>query len=305
MSRLVFILNFFAILFSACHELENPVLYPIHTGGEADSRNYASLSFKVLSYNVYEGFQHNPLIQADFIGWVKNIDPDLVAFQEMDQFTQNTLEEFAAKYGHSYAVLLKPDGVPVALTSKYPIEHVEKIVENMHHGFLIAKINNINVIALHLSPFSYLKRQQEILDILSRADQLPKGEQTLILGDFNALSVTDSTVYNETYVTRMKEIEASNSYTIYLNNGRIDYSVTGAVKKAGYTDMIAMLHNEFQYTIPTVKYKSKYPMRIDYVWANSLLRNKVKSVEIIRDDVTDRISDHYPVVAIFDLNKRN
>lgn len=303
MSRLVLILNFFAILFSACQKIENPVIQPMN--GETDYRNYKPGSFKVLSYNVYQGFQHSPLIQDDFIGWVKNVDPDLVAFQELDQFTQSSLEAFAAKYGHSYAVLLKPDGVPVALTSKFPIEHAEKIVENMHHGYLVAKIRDINVIVVHLSPFSYLKRQQEIRDILVRANQLPKGEQALILGDFNALAVTDSAVYDETYVNRMKDVEASNSNIIYLNNGKIDYSVTGAMKKAGYTDIMASLHPEFQYTIPTVKYKSKYPLRIDYMWANALLLPKVKSIEIIRDDVTDRISDHYPVVAIFDLNKRN
>src|SRR5690606_14682383 len=79
----------------------------------------AQSEFKVLSYNVLEGLQQDSLIQEEYQEWVRKIDPDIVAYQEMNKFTQRGLEQFARRYGHPYAVMSKLEGYPVALSSKY------------------------------------------------------------------------------------------------------------------------------------------------------------------------------------------
>jgi exodeoxyribonuclease-3 len=41
-----------------------------------------------------------------FVKWVKQMDPDVLALQEVTGFTQASLEKLAESYGHSYALLL-------------------------------------------------------------------------------------------------------------------------------------------------------------------------------------------------------
>lgn len=57
-------------------------------------------NFKILCYNVLHGFESNPKVMDKYVTWVKTIDPDIVAFQEMNKFTDKSLKELAARYGH-------------------------------------------------------------------------------------------------------------------------------------------------------------------------------------------------------------
>lgn len=261
----------------------------------------AQTNFKVLSYNVLKGLQGDSATQNKYVKWVRNIDPDIIAYQEMNNFTPESIEQFAVRYGHSYAVISKTDGFPVALSSKYPIVNVQKVVDNMWHAYLYANINNVHVFVIHFSPFSYQKRQAEVKEVLARAALVPKNEKVMIMGDFNSLSDDDAAMYNEEFILSQKEKEEKQSHIRNLNNGKIDYTVVGAVKEAGYKDALRLFHTDFQKSCPTRKYGSKFPKRIDYMWINPKLVKSVKAANIIYDDVTDRISDHYPVLVTFDL----
>ena len=262
---------------------------------------YSQKTLKILSYNVLEGLKNDSAMMDQFVSWANKLDPDIIGFQEMNNFTQQKLEVFAARYGHNYAVQSKTEGYPVALTSKYPIVNVQKVVDNMHHVYLVADINNINVIVIHFSPFSYQKRQLEVKEILARADLFPKNEMTVIMGDFNSLSERDAAYYVEEDLNAQKEREEKESHIRNLNNGQFDYSVTNAMEKAGFQDILLKFHKDFQPTIPTDKYKRRFSKRIDFVYVNPKLGKNAISAEIIRDNVTDNISDHYPVFVTFNL----
>lgn len=70
-------------------------------------------SFRVLTYNVCEGLKMDTTASKErFVAWMRELDPDLAALQEMNGFTQARLEKLAAAYGHSHAVLLKDTGYP-------------------------------------------------------------------------------------------------------------------------------------------------------------------------------------------------
>ena len=262
---------------------------------------YSQEPVKILSYNVLEGLRGDTIIMDKFVSWVSELDPDIIGFQEMNNFTQQKLENFAAKYGHRYAVLSKTDGYPVALTSKYPIVNVQKVIDNMHHVYLVANINTINVIVIHFSPFSYLKRQQEVNEIIARADLFPKDEKVLIMGDFNSLSEKDASSYGAEDLNLQKEREMKEAHIRNLNNGKFDYSVTGAIEKKGFTDLVYKFHKNFQSSIPTRSSGSKYEKRIDFIYVNPVLEKYSRSAEILKDDVTHEISDHYPVFATFEI----
>lgn len=262
----------------------------------------AQSGFKVLSYNVLMGLQQDSLMQEKYQQWVKEMDPEIVAYQEMNQFTQDGLEEFAKRYGHPYAVMSKLDGYPVALSSKYPIVNVQKVVDNMWHAYLYANVNNIHVFVIHFSPFSYEKRQHEIRQVLAHAALLPQHEEIIIMGDFNSLSEDDASHHTSEMEKAMQDREKKESHVRNLNSGKIDYTVMNIIKEAGYLDTFWLKNDSLVSTVPTKKYGTPSTRRIDYIWVNPVLADKLISTTIIQDETTDVISDHYPVLVEFDLD---
>lgn len=261
----------------------------------------AQSEFKVLSYNVLMGLQQDSLIQEEYQEWVRKIDPDIVAYQEMNKFTQRGLEQFAGRYGHPYAVMSKLDGFPVALSSKYPIVNVQKVVDNMWHAYLYANVNNIHVFVIHFSPFSYKKRQHEMRQVLAHAALLPQDEKIIIMGDFNSLSQQDEQYHTPEMVQAMLEREKKEDHIRNLNNGKIDYTVMNAIREAGYEDVFLLKNDRLISSVPTKKYGEPSTRRIDFIWTNPVLSECVVSSAIIQDATTDHISDHYPVLVILDL----
>jgi len=255
----------------------------------------AQQKLRVLSYNVLKGFQSDSVNENTYVNWVKNVAPDMIGYQEMNGFTQKKLEVLASRYGHPYAVLSKVDGFPVALSSKYPIVNVQKVVDNMWHAYIYANINHIHVFVTHLSPFSYRKRQAEVAEILARAALIPEDEPVMIMGDFNSLAASDSTAYSTAYLENEKVAEKKRAIVQNLNNGQLDFSVTNAMKAAGFYDSLPLFHKTFQYSVATKKFARDFQKRIDYVWVNKVLAKKLTKADVLYDSATDSISDHYPM----------
>lgn len=262
--------------------------------------NCQEKSFMIMTWNVYEGMKLDTTQnKIAFTKWIKEKDPDVMAFQEMNGFTQTKLEALARSYGHSYAVLLKEAGFPVALTSKYPITNIEKVIDNMHHGYIQASISGITFFVVHLSPHKYQKRQEEINIVLSAAASAPDKRKTIILGDFNAQSPQDSIFYIDGKMVEVQKIlRTKNPVYDNLRNGGLDYNAVRTVLAKSYVDPVFNpkgLHISFSADIqgdPDLKYNKT---RIDYIFLNSFFKRKIEKAFIIRDEFTDVVSDHYPV----------
>jgi len=271
------------------------IVFTINFAGHAQK-----LPLKVLSYNVLKGLQSDSLNMKRFVNWVKVKDPDIIFFQEMNGFTQRSLESFAYTYGHPYAVIAKETGYSVAITSRYPIVDVQKVMDNMWHGYISANIEGIRVFAVHLSPFVYQKRLLEVGQVLAHAALFPKTTPVIIAGDFNSYQARDSVNYTMGALAAQVKREVVNPEIRNLNKGRFDYSVTAEMERHGYRDAVNLLSKAFNYTMPTKKYDAafKSKIRIDYIWMNRILQKKVDGAEVIYDELTDEMSDHYPVWLI-------
>ena len=257
-------------------------------------------SFRIITWNVYEGMKLDTTKhKTAFASWIRDKDPDVMAFQEMNRFTQTSLEEFARSYGHAYSVLLKENGFPVALTSKYPITNIERVTEGMHHGYIQATVGGIAFFVVHLSPHKYKKRQEEIDLTLAAAALVRDKRKTIILGDFNSQSPQDSVFYVDGKMVEVQKI-LKTKYPEYdnLRNGQLDYDAVRTVLMKRYTDPV---YNPKKLTIsfsaeiqgdPDLKFNKT---RIDYIFLNSFFKRKIKKGFIIRDTFTDIMSDHYPV----------
>ncbi len=260
--------------------------------------------FKVVSYNILEGMKNDKANNYDnFVAWVTEQKPDVLALEECNGFTAEFLADLARRWGHEYVAFnSEHKGMyPVALTSKYPVEVVKFMQDagnhEIYHNAIHAKIKGVNVVVLHLYPFSkypnsssaevgsgeeYRVREMNyILDNTIR--KYPTEPYWLMMGDFNSYSPLD------------KDQLGNDKY----------YDVHSLVLKNGYYDAVRERHNHF--------INSTAHSRLDFIYCSqSILRNMTEA-EIVKDDFTtmqvpvgedkkEQISDHFPVTVTFRYN---
>ncbi|WP_085247475.1 endonuclease/exonuclease/phosphatase family protein [Gilliamella mensalis] len=280
------------------------------------STAFASLDdikeLKIISYNVYNGMKLDESAgKQKFIQWVKAQDVDIIAWQEMNFFTREKLEKFAASFGHKYAVLLKesPDDAaffPVAITSKYPIINVTKVVDNMWHGALYADIGKYHFVVTHMNPFWTAKRIDEINLIIDsiKYSHDPEG-RWIIAGDLNSFSPADKTEYDKSNLLEdIKEKQKKRPILENLVDGQLSYTVQQNLLDAGFIDALKLKNKNFVATAPTKVFydQASTPLRYDYIYVSPILKNDVMDVKVLKDDFTDKYSDHYPVQMIIKNN---
>lgn len=265
---------------------------------------------KVINYNVLHGFENDSTLENKFLHWAKGQDADVFAFQELNGFTADRLEVLAEKYGHPYAVINENVTHPIGITSKYPIVLVQQVTTNMWHSYLYANIKGVHFFVTHLAPFEVKRRRNDLDRILAHVGHLPKKEQVLVMGDFNALAASDAANYGEKLLQSMRKSEGRlepksglpivKGKTIYrnnLNDGQLDYTVTDKMLAAGFKDSYYLKNKNFKHSVPGKSFQtsSSFLRRIDYIWVNAAAAKRTQAADVLQDEITDALSDHYPV----------
>ena len=195
-------------------------------------------TLRVLLWNILAGMwtdQHNNY--DNLVEWVKKYDPDVCIWTESetiyydnskDQITDKTQcyltdgwAELGARFGHNYmAVSGNRDNYPQTVTSKYPINIVQKITDThvkgnpvVHGaGHFAIEVNGkkINIVTVHMWPMEYFfgtstsdtrgdyYREFEMQYIVDQTINNPKyagEEHWLLAGDTNAHSRLDAWFY--------------------------------------------------------------------------------------------------------------
>jgi len=236
---------------------------------------------------------------------MKAQDADVVLLQELNGYSPGMLEEDAEVWGHPHTVLLKEEGFPTGITSRYPLEDIQRTVEGFHHGLIRARIKDIYFYCIHLHPSNWEVRNREINLILEDIKGLPEDADIVLAGDFNTFSPHDEGFYSHGllepfFAKRDEEYDARN-----LRDGRLDYSVLQTLMDAGFTDLEArMRSNDYTFTgsFPTLIEKPGEHgdlRRLDYVFSSAELTRRVQRALIVSDDTTQVLSDHLPVVVDF------
>ena len=250
-------------------------------------------TIRLLSYNILEGMKMDKANNYDnFVAWVKKMNPDILALQEANKLTDAILSGIAARYGHPHIVtnIKAGDNYPVALTSKYPVEVVSKMIEAVSHGALHVKIKGVNFVVLHLWPQSY------------GADNTPGMGDAYRLAETNIF--INNTIKKHTDETRWFMMGDLNSYSPmdkndFASGSSQNYDVHDAVLKAGYIDAMRYLHPTFISSVPTQMNPSGAPRRIDFIYGTEPMMRDLTYAETVKDDFTDDNSDHYPVMVEF------
>ena len=286
---------------------------------ESESAEFVN-NFKLLSWNIQDGMWCDQFDDyVNFVAYINEINPDVFCIQEaashwdidgknLSHYSrylpypdQKNVESkwdnpsgwvaLAKRWGHEYVVMGPyKDNYPVVITSKYPIEIIERLRgdENttVSHGALYAKVHftddiSVNLVNLHLQPDNIANasnfRMNEINFYLSKtinSKEHYRDEHWLMMGDFNS------------------------------NVGK---NVDVEVRKNSYYDLWAEMNS----------YNKSY---IDFIYGTESMRKSLKSIDFLYGFAhMDKImyspngvainngsgvwkySDHYPILAEFSL----
>jgi exodeoxyribonuclease III len=273
-------------------------------------------TLKVMTYNIWNGFERDKDNDRKdkLITWVNTQNPDVLALQELCGYTREKLLADAKKWGHGYAEILKTSGYPVGITSNKPIEVKEIILEKMHHGALHCKIAGIDFFVIHFSPFSYQKRHEESKIILEKLSKLSiEQNMYIVLGDFNAVSPLDGDLYKNkvTLINSLKASELQHSHIRNLLNGELEYGVIGSLLGYPLIDVTQKYTSGWDERVscPTQVLETKKgngrpenSKRIDYILVSPFLSGKCINAKVLNQKETFYLSDHYPVIAEFNVS---
>ena len=306
-----------ATLFSACGTKLVEGDTPLNV--ESESAEFVN-NFKLLSWNIQDGMWCDQFDDyVNFVAYINEINPDVFCIQEaathwdidgknlshylryLPYPDQKNVEskwdnpsgwvELAARWGHKYVVMGPyKDNYPVVITSKYPIEIVERLrgdeTTTVSHGALYAKVHfndevSVNLVNLHLQPDNIANasnfRMNEINFYLSKtinSKEHYRDEHWLMMGDFNS------------------------------NVGK---NVDVEVRKNSYYDLWAEMNS----------YSKSY---IDFIYGTESMRKSLKSIDFLygfahmekimyspngvainNGSGVWKYSDHYPILAEFSL----
>lgn len=291
-------------------------------------------SLRVLYWNFQNGmWADEPNNYDNFVEWVKQYDPDICIWCEAqtiyepltnkqckkeDRYLTDNWGELAARYGHSYWEKSgHRDNYPQVITSKLPIEVVEKIVgQEPDHvvthgaGHFIVEFNSkkINVVTLHTWPQRHAFRAKDIEQ--SRAEnggdkyrrmemeyicentileaEDAEYEMWLMAGDFNSRSRKDNHFYK------------------YAEDDPAFLTLDYILEHTPYIDIIGeRFKGEFH---STTAGKS----RIDYIYCTKALYDRIEDAYVVNDDYTKEPerhketgfyfpSDHLPILVDYNL----
>jgi len=263
----------------------------------------------VLTYNTLFGGRdgsadHRAIAQVNL---VNDLRPDVFLMQEAKSFDANGsawlywLEQQIGMRG--FLAIAPRTGQNIAIFIREPIRPLsfEADGANFHHTLATLKVEipgselPVTFISAHLCPNGPEVRRREAAYL---AVQAAPERLTLVTGDFNSASPHDLEPVDWTAL-------APHHRARYLADDLrgIDRSVLAHLETAGWVDLGYKLDAECGPTVPTAAYRDVEfaTMRCDYLLASQALSARARSYRVIRNDITDMASDHYPVLVTFEL----
>jgi len=257
------------------------------------------MNVRIASYNLFEGASgsYNRLIE-----FVREAKLDVLCLQEINHWADNDfarLKDFTDRILFAaYAFGNSNTEYKLATLSKHAILGRTLHAEAFWHAALEIHLQiegkEISIFNVHLDPWQESSRNREIVRLV--ATIIP-GRPTIITGDFNSLSRQDN--YSPELLNQLQ----TKGITKYGTN-KLEYTVIDKLLGAGFVDVGAAMAN-FDPTVPSAFSTDKdheLPVRVDYMFVTPDLAPFVKSVERVKTDLTDTISDHYPLIVTFNFD---
>ncbi len=251
---------------------------------------------KLMTYNILNGAVDTFQRICDIV----NIEqPDLLVLNEANGFdlhNQAKLVTFSESTSLPYYDLaLCGDGgeYNVTILSKTPllnIKHLDGFARAAIAVELTTEMGVVSLVGTHLSPFGEPERVNEIKQIIKAQEGY---EHKIVLGDLNSLSPQDD--YDPSMVFAFNAMQTKK----FTAKERLLFDAINAFDEAGYVDPAVIAGQEKIYTAPTSinEFQAHSNMRLDYILMSSSMVDYISSYKVVKNDLTEHASDHYPVVV--------
>jgi endonuclease/exonuclease/phosphatase family metal-dependent hydrolase len=262
----------------------------------------------VLSWNTLfagrDGEDHSRFqTQLDLI---TDVRPDIFLMQEakgLDADGYRSLLAMERKIGmRGFLAPAVRTGQNVVVFIREPIRPVTFDADsvNFHHAVasLTAELpggKHLTCISAHLCPNAALLRRREAAYLGVKA--VPD-KYVIIAGDFNSASPHDDEPSD------FASLPAHHRARYVGESGTtVDRSVLGSLEGAGWIDVANALGRRDTATVPAAGFRGTEfaTMRCDYFLVTPPLAERAISYEVLRSTRTDHASDHYPIVARFEM----
>lgn len=263
----------------------------------------------VLTYNtLFAGRDgHDDRRAQAQIRLVNEVRPDVFLMQEARGFDANggawlyALEQKLAMRG--FLALAPRTGQNIAIFIREPLKPLgfEADGEHFHHALATLKVAvpgvelPITFMSAHLCPHGRQIRRREAAYL---AVQASPDRFSLLTGDFNSASPHDPEPDDWGAL-------APHHRARYIADDlrSLDRTVLAHLETGGWIDLGHRLDPSYTPTVPTAAYREAEfaTMRCDYLLASGALSTTARDYEVIRNELTNEASDHYPVRVTFGL----
>ncbi len=248
---------------------------------------------KLLYLNIFEGCR-DPVRLAQIRGFVRKRAPDVLGLSELNGWTAQTLTSFRLATDFSDAVFCRTrTGYHLALLSKRKFLRTSIVTRGFWHGLIVADLpfrrGALTVSITHLDPRSEESRIKEARRICTHL----AGRRAVLMGDLNSLSLKD--IRN----VRARFLAMKRAGLNKFGDTCLRFDVTAMFQNAGFVDAVRLFHPGLEYSVPTPISKDSAHfarLRLDYAYISKPLKPRLLRADILRTPMTQRLSDHYPLV---------
>jgi len=238
---------------------------------------------------------------------VSQIRPDVFLMQEAKGFDASggaLLHALESQIGMRGFLAVAPrTGQNVAIFIREPLQPLsfETDGANFHHALATLRValpgsgRPLTLISAHLCPNGPAVRRREAAYLAVHA---APDAYALLAGDFNSASPHDPEPEG------FDALPAHHRARYVADDFKgADRRVLAHLEAAGWVDIGHALDKAITPTVPTAAFMGTEfaTMRCDYVLATAALAAGAKRYEVLRTPETDTASDHYPVVATFEV----
>jgi len=257
------------------------------------------MPFRVMTYNILRGGtgRENEIREV-----IQRTNADVVILQEVTDLA--VLTSLAESLRMQWFLGKGNQRTKVALLSRLPVLNFKSLHPfPIWHNLIEAEVRyqtsqSFFLIGVHLIPHLWfgfeLWRYLEVRYVLARCEKF-LGRPLLIAGDFNAIAHGDTVMVNSS--------PASIKAMLFLQGNHVFRFAIQALLSDGFLDCFRFLQPEekgFTYPAPGPS------TRFDYIFVNSIMQKDLAECRVVREPNSFvRASDHYPVLAEFELDNKN
>lgn len=248
---------------------------------------------KILTYNIGNG-AHGTF--QNLISFVNLEKPDILCLQETNGWLKGAksyLKRFTLETGYNHWQYGNSNTeFDLVILSRKPISRGKTYKKGFWHCAIHVEIpyrkSSIHIWNVHLDPRAAHYRVKEIDSLLKL---MGSTKNTVLTGDLNSLKSTDP------YPPNMLE-DLLNLGVTKFGQDNLSYHELEILTKAGLTDVNT---GRFEPTVPTPHNHDPNHatnLRLDYVLSTPDIASEFKEVIVVKNIITNEISDHYPLRAI-------